>query len=662
MYFGLSKAGMRRLIMSPLFLVVVIAVAVGAMLWITQVLEERLERRADAEGSRTAEIIATAVVQHHLDAAGGQVERLSVEDVAHMRADVDQLRRDGLLLGLGVWRLDGTPLLIEDASVPGTMRVSAADRERARSEQSWMVHNETSNGRGELRVFLSVGGDYPDPDTGGAVVAVVLAHDELTEGAGGRLLRPSIWAGVILLMPLLGLVGLQRRLRRREREARLDSLTGLRNRRALHEDARGLLARATDRRPLALLLMDLGDFKSVNDTLGHAAGDELLQQVAATLRGAVRPGDLVVRLGGDEFAVLLTDLPEARAAHGRAEELLGVLRAASFTVQGVDLVVDASIGLALAPQHGTRLPALLQRAEVAMYQAKRDNRGTRVYDPGTDDHSVGQLELLTELRRALENGEFVLHYQPKVSLPDRQVTSVEALVRWQHPTRGLLGPGEFLPVLERSGLMHPLTRWVIREAVRQAASWHRAGMTLPVAVNISPRSLLDGDLPARVLATLLGAELPASFLELEITETAVMTDPARAAVVLAQLRARGIRVAIDDFGAGYTSLAHLRSLPISSLKLDRSLIGQLLERHEDDAVTRALIDLAHRLDLRVVAEGVETEAVLDRLAVMGCDEVQGYLISRPLPPAALEGWIAERGARTGLPAAAAPVPQAALRY
>jgi diguanylate cyclase (GGDEF)-like protein len=661
MYPGRSWVGVRRLVMSPLCLVVVIAVAAGGMLWITQAFEARLGRWADAEGRRTAEIIAAAVVHHHLDFAGGQGEGLPAEDAAEMLADVDQLRRDGRLLGLGVWRLDGTPLFVEDASVSDAMRLSAADRDRARSGQSWMVHEETANGQGELWVFLPAGNEDVNANAREAMVAVVLPHEELTESLEGRLLRQSIWAGVLLLVPLLGLLGLQRRLRQREREARLDSLTGLLNRRALYEDARGLLARATDRRPVALLLMDLGDFKSVNDTLGHAAGDELLQQVAATLQGAVRPGDLVVRLGGDEFAVLLTALPDATAAQRRAEQLLGAVRAASFTVQSVDLVVDASIGLALAPQHGTTVPELLQHAEVAMYQAKRDNGGTRVYDPGTDDHSVGQLALLTELRRALEKQEFILHYQPKVSLPDRQVTSVEALVRWQHPTRGLLGPGEFLPVLERSGLMQALTRWVIREAVRQAASWRRAGMPLPVAVNINPRSLLDGDLPARVLATLLGAELPASFLELEITETAVMSDPARAAAVLAQLKARGIRVAIDDFGAGYTSLAHLRTLPIAALKLDRSLIAQMLERHEDNAVTRALIDLAHQLGLRVVAEGVETEAVLDRLAAMGCDEVQGYLISRPVHPSTLEGWVAEQAARTGPPTSPGPVSQPALR-
>lgn len=362
----------------------------------------------------------------------------------------------------------------------------------------------------------------------------------------------------------------------------------------------------------------------------------------------MRLDDLVIRLGGDEFAVLLTDLRDAGSAQKRAEELLSHLQEASFTVDGVDLVVDASIGVALAPQHGTTVADLLQRADVAMYQAKRADRGTSVYDASTDDHTVTQLGMGTELRRALENSEFVLHYQPKLALTDGRITSVEALVRWQHPTRGLLPPGEFLPALERSGLIQPLTRWVLREAVWQAASWRRAGMPLPVAVNINPRSLLEDDLPARVLAILLAAELPAGFLELEITETAVMTDPKRAASVLAQLKAGGIKVSIDDFGAGYTSLAHLRTLPISALKIDRSLISHMLERDEDHAVTEALIDLAHKLGLSVIAEGIETDAVLDRLTLLGCDEAQGYLISRPVPAAALEGWIAARSVEQGI--------------
>jgi diguanylate cyclase (GGDEF)-like protein len=630
--------------MSPVLLVVAIVAVAALALWFMEVLAERGELRAEAQGQQSAEIVAAAVARPHLHAEDLVAGRLDDEEVGEIQVVVDDLRRSGRLLGLAVWRLDGAPLYRDAASGGALPRPTAADLARAVRSEPWIVHGRTPDGQAELHVFLPVLGGGSDRGDVVALMDVVLPYDELAQVAQSTLDRQRIGAVValLLLLPILGLADLQRRLRRRERQARLDPLTGLLNVGALRRDGRGLLSKASDRRPLALLLIDLSEFKTVNDTLGHSAGDLLLKQVAATLRGAVRAGDLVTRLGGDEFAVLLTDLPDAAAAQNRAEELLRRLRQASFTVDGIDLVIDASIGIALAPQHGTDVPDLLQRADTAMYQAKRSNRDTVVYDASTDENSVGQLAMVTELRRALDNEEFVLHYQPKISLSDRRVTSVEALVRWQHPTRGLLPPGVFLPVLERSGLMQPLTRWVLRKAVQQAASWRRAGMPLPVAVNINPRSLLEADLPARVLAILRGADLPASFLELEITETAVMTDPVRAASVLTQLHARGIKVSIDDFGAGYTSLAHLRTLPIAALKLDRSLISHMLERDEDNAVTQALIDLAHKLGLTVIAEGVETEAVLERLSALGCDEAQGYLMSPPVPPAALEGWVAAR--------------------
>jgi diguanylate cyclase len=639
---GTGRSRGRRLLMSPVLLLFVIGAAAATALWFMQAIEERGESRAEARGQQSAELIAAAVTRPHLHAVDLLAGRLADEEVGEIQAVVSELRRSGRLLGLAVWRLDGAPLFRDAGAGPALPRPTSADLARADRPEPWIVHGLAPDDQAELHVFLPVLGDGSERDDVVALMQVVLPYEELAQVAQTTLDRQRVGAVLFLLLPVLGLANLQRRLRRREREARHDALTGLLNGRALHQDGRGLLGKASDRRPLALLLIDLSEFKTVNDTLGHAAGDLLLKQVAATLRSAVRSGDLVVRLGGDEFAVLLTDLPDTAAAQKRAEELLRRLRQSAFTVDGIDLVIDASIGIALAPQHGTDVPDLLQRADIAMYQAKRSNRDTMVYDPSTDENSVGQLAMVTELRRALDNEEFVLHYQPKISLPGQRVTSVEALVRWQHPTRGLVPPGVFLPVLERSGLMQPLTRWVLREAVQQAASWRRAGMPLPVAVNINPRSLLEADLPARVLAILRGADLPASFLELEITETAVMTDPARAATVLAQLHARGIKVSIDDFGAGYTSLAHLRTLPISALKLDRSLISHMLERHEDHAVTRALIDLAHELGLTVIAEGVETEAVLERLSELGCDEAQGYLMSPPVHPAALEGWIAER--------------------
>jgi diguanylate cyclase (GGDEF)-like protein len=637
--------------MSPVLLVLVSAAALGGIAWSMEALEGRAVVRADADGRELAVVIAASLVQPHLHAADVLAGQLTADDIAEIQAAATVLRRDGHLVGLGAWRLDGAPLFLDDAFAERWMGSSDSELQRAALGEPWTVHRADADGEGQLEVIVPVPSEGASDTAVDSVVKVVLPRADLTPAAAERLTRQQAWTALIMLSPVFGLVVLQWRLRRRQEERRRDPLTGLLNGRALNEDCPRLLAKAPHRRPLALLVIDLTEFKAVNSTLGHPAGDMLLQQVAAALKAAVRPGDLVFRLGGDEFAVLLTDLRDATGAQKRAQYLLRHLREASFRVDGVDLVIDASIGVALAPQHGTTVAELLQRADVAMYQAKGAESGTMLYDASTDEHDVGQLAMGTELRRALENEEFVLHYQPKISLADQRVTSVEALVRWQHPTRGLLPPGVFLPALERSGLMQPLTRWVLREAIHQAASWRRAGMPLAVAVNISPRSLLEDDLPARVLAKLLAADLPTSFLELEITETAVMTDPKKAAWVLAQLNARGIKVSIDDFGAGYTSLAHLRTLPISALKIDRSLISHMLERDEDHAVTEALIDLGHRLGLTVIAEGIETDTVLDRLTQLGCDEAQGYLISKPVAPDALEGWIAARSVDQGSPSA-----------
>jgi diguanylate cyclase (GGDEF)-like protein len=639
---------MRRLIMSPFLLGVVVLSALAGVLWLTATVEHRTALQLDAEGRRTAGVIAVTVVQPSLDAAVPRGGRVSADDIARMRAALAELRRDGALVGLGVWRLDGTPVFLGDRARAGMVAPpSATDLRRAASDRSWTSRGHDPDGRATLDVTLAMTAGGPGAQDVVAVVRVVLPREvESFYAETDRLVWQRVLAVVLIVLPVLGLFRLQRRWRERDRLDGRDALTGLPNRHALHDRAPEMLAGVTEDRPLALLLIDLRDFKYVNDTLGHSAGDLLLQQVAATLGSMMDADDLLVRLGGDEFAIVTADLRDAQVAQRHAQRILQTLRQASFTVQGMDLVIDASIGIAMAPQHGADMATLLQRADVAMYQAKRENAGAAVYDARTDPHTVGQLAMVTELRRAVENQEFVLYYQPKVSLPGREVTSVEALLRWQHPTRGLLAPDAFLTVLESSGLIQPVTRWVLREAVRQAARWRAAGMPLPVAININPRSLLEADLPARVLAVLSGADLPASFLELEITETAVMTDPRRAATVLAQLAARGVRVAIDDFGAGYTSLAHLRSLPIAALKLDRSLVSQMMDSPEDHAVTETLIALAHRLGLSVVAEGVETEDVLQRLTALGCDEAQGYFMSVPLPPAGLERWAAEHTGRT----------------
>jgi diguanylate cyclase (GGDEF)-like protein len=636
--FEARGGSVRRLLRSPLVLVSILGIALASLLWLSNVIAARGQEQADSQARQTAEVVVTAVLAQHLDAGATSSGEFADPERVDLRKDLEGLRREGLLLGLTVWRLDGSLIFSDGVSPSRGTGLSADQRDKVESGEAWVEHGVVES-QPSLRVFLPdlVGSDDSPVE---AVVEVVLPHDAMMQSIEGRLGTLQWMLGGLFGLLMVGVLWLRSRWIRREKQARHDSLTGLLNRRALYEDAPALLGKASARRPAALLLLDLVEFKSVNDTLGHAAGDELLQQVGRQLLGALRRGDLAVRLGGDEFAVLLTGLADVEEAQQLADAVRSRLRSARYQVADVELAVDASIGVAVAPLHGREISPLLQHADVAMYQAKRGHGGSVVYDPDSDPNSVDQLALVGELRQAVADQEFRLLYQPKLSLPDGSVTSVEALLRWQHPTRGLLAPVEFLPALEASGLMSTVTRWVLREAVHQAASWRMAGRELQVAVNISPRTLLESDLPARVLAALGGADLPPSLLQLEITETAVLTDVGRTTSVLRQLRARGVGVAIDDFGAGYTSLAHLRTLPVAALKLDRTLVTDMLQRPENEAVAQAIIELAHRLGIHVVAEGVETAAVLERLVDLGCDAVQGFVVSAALPPAELEGWLA----------------------
>jgi diguanylate cyclase len=444
--------------------------------------------------------------------------------------------------------------------------------------------------------------------------------------------------GVFLLLAL----GYQRQLIRQaaasQHQALHDPLTGLPNR-ELFADRVEQAIRAADRglRPAALLLLDLDRFKDVNDTLGHHHGDLLLGEVSARLTGALRGVDTVARLGGDEFAALLPDAT-ADGAAAVAQKLRAALHK-PLTLDGVGLDLDASIGIAVYPDHGSDAAELLQHADVAMYAAKQAHAGFVVYDPAVDQHSPRRLALLGGLRRALERGELLLYYQPKADLHSGQVLGVEALVRWQHPVHGLLAPGEFIPLAERTGLIHPLTRWVLDAALRQAAEWRRAGQHLSIAVNVSTRSLLDREFPDQVADRLSAWEVPASSLVLEVTESAVMADPALALEILGRLHALGVGLAVDDFGTGYSSMAYLKALPVDELKVDRSFVGQMATSNSDAVIVRSTIDLGHNLGLHVVAEGVENQATWEELAALGCDTAQGYHLGRPMPADELEHWL-----------------------
>lgn len=433
------------------------------------------------------------------------------------------------------------------------------------------------------------------------------------------------------------LVGRQEAL---QHQAHHDGLTDLPNRTLLHERLEDAVADAQQSgHPISLLIMDLDRFKEVNDTLGHHAGDELLRQVAARLQLARRPADTVARLGGDEFAILLPDA-DVGAASARAGQLLEDL-AQSFTVEERALEIGASIGIALYPEHGADAETLLRHADVALYVAKREHGGSVLYATEQDLHSAARLGLAGDLRKAIDNDELVLHYQPIIESRTRRVCGVEALVRWEHPRQGLLLPDQFIPLAEETGLIDLLGRWVVEAALQQCQAWRQDGLELTVAVDLSMRNLRDRHLPATIASLLEAYDVPSGRFTLEITESAVMADPERAIEVLGRLRDMGVRVAIDAFGTGYSSLAYLKRLPIDQLNIDGSFTLHVCSDRSDLAIVTSVVELSHRLNLQVVAEGVEDQASWDLLMDLGCDQSQGYLFSPPLPASELARWSRE---------------------
>ena len=423
-----------------------------------------------------------------------------------------------------------------------------------------------------------------------------------------------------------------------EYQARHDNLTNLPNRALLLDHLENELQNALEAdEPLALFIMDLDRFKEVNDTLGHHVGDRLLQEVSRRLISVLRRTDTVARLGGDEFAVLL---PGADAERSRSvcKKILATLDR-PIKVENLQLRAGISIGVALCPEDGQDSNLLLQRADVAMYEAKRHQRGFAFYAAERDENSIGRLGLAAELREAIEHNQLMLEYQPMVDISSGRIFCAEALVRWSHPRYGCVPPEEFICIAEQSGVIRPLTLWVIDQALGQAAAWRRAGMDLRVSVNLSVRSLQDRKLPGQVQKLVDKHFCDPDTVILEITESALMSDPLTARRVMRRLSNMGFQISIDDFGTGYSSLAYLKQLPVDEIKIDRSFVTRM-DRDENDAViVRATIDLAHNLGLKVVAEGVESSDVLDLLEVLGCDTAQGYFIRRPLHPSELASWI-----------------------
>ena len=425
--------------------------------------------------------------------------------------------------------------------------------------------------------------------------------------------------------------------------AHYDVLTSLPNRVLFYDRLKQALAQAKRNQwIIGVMFIDVDRFKNVNDTLGHAVGDRLLQQVSERLIRSVRAGDTVGRLGGDEFAIVLSDLSSAQDANLIAQKIMVSFKE-PLKLAGVELYVTASIGITLYPDDSTDQETLIKNADAAMYRAKDVGRNSyRFYTPEMNARALEHLSLENSLRGALERDEFVLYYQPKASVADGSIAGVEALLRWQHPDRGLVSPGEFMPVLEETGLIVPVGEWVLKAVCEQIRTWRRAGIApVPVAVNFSPRQFASRDLGDTIKRVLDEQQVDPRLIEVEITESSLMSNLEDTALILKYVGDLGVGLSIDDFGTGYSSLAYLKRFPFDVLKVDRSFVKDLTTDADDATITRALISMAHNLGLKVVAEGVETEDQLAFLVEHGCDEIQGFYFSRPLIPEECGSWIKE---------------------
>jgi len=613
------------------------------------------ERSLD-DAQRSAEVITRLAIAPRLtpdDIANGLAQSRLVE---LDRVVNDPAVRD-LLARIKIWNPEGRIVYSDDKALTGQVykpsdELLDALQGRAASELSEGQNAENAEERSlgdllEVYVPLRFGADVR---TAGALevylpyapIAASIRHDT-------RMLFAILFAGLLLLyLALWRIVArasrqLSRQAADNRHQATHDALTGLPNRTGFRERVQSSLDHAQKRGGgFALALIDLDRFKEINDALGHGVGDTLLEQVASRLRDSLRESDLVCRLGGDEFALILDGVSSPAAAELLVERLLSKLER-PFTLDSVTLDVEASAGIAIHPDHGEDIETLIQRADVAMYLAKGEHHTVVLYDANRDLNSPDRLALLGELRRAIESGDLILHYQPKADLRTGRVAGVEALVRWPHPQRGLLSPDEFVPLAERTGLIRPLTAWVLRTTVSQIEAWARDGIDVEVSVNVSARNVHDVDFPGLVRLLLEESPVARGRLAVELTESAIMSDAARSTEVLRELSDMGVRLSIDDFGTGYSSLERLRELPVDEIKIDKSFIQGVGSSANDVAIVTATIELARSLGLRVVAEGVEVAEVWQTLVDLGADTAQGYFLCRPMTAAATHTWLEEAG-------------------
>lgn len=469
--------------------------------------------------------------------------------------------------------------------------------------------------------------------------AVMGATDSYAKARTLLLWLCSLTIAIAIIVGAFALQRVMRQSRELEQKALFDDLTGLPNR-ALFFDRLGQAASVYENedKPFAVALVDLDRFKEVNDLQGHHVGDLLLKYVAQNISATMRRTDTTARLGGDEFALLL---PGATAENAEAivKKLLAAL-CRRVSLEGSMVEVAASIGVACYPEHDDDITRLLLKADIAMYAAKRANVGYRIYTREIEAAAAKNVELQKELRYAIDHEQLLLHFQPKISHHTDSIMGVEALVRWNHPERGLIPPDEFIPLAEDSGLIQPLALWVLQTALQQSEKWHAAGHKFSVSINLSTRNLLDSDLPGRIAELLATHHVSPEWLVFEITESAVMAEPVLALETLTKLNKMGIQLSLDDFGTGYSSLAYLKKLPVSEIKIDKSFIKDMELDSSDTVIVRSTISLGHNLGMKVVAEGVENIEIWNLLTTLGCDSSQGYYMSRPLTAKALDDWLA----------------------
>ncbi|MDQ3934826.1 MAG: EAL domain-containing protein [Actinomycetota bacterium] len=498
-----------------------------------------------------------------------------------------------------------------------------------------------------LKIFVPVRQSSSAPPTGSSELWIPYAGIAQRIEEDTRTLYIAIGFGLLLVWgSIIAIVaGASQRLRRqaaeKEEQALSDDLTGLPNRTMFANLVESTIASVSRRKKMGVvMLMDLDRFKDVNDTLGHHNGDLLLQRIGSRLHSVLRETETVARLGGDEFAILLPEIADRQSVVPVVRRVLKVLEE-PVVVGGLALQCEGSLGIAVFPEHGKTVDSVMRAADVAMYMAKENRSGYEFYDVRRHEHrhDAGRLALIGELRRAMDETELVLYYQPKVNMRTGRAEGVEALARWHHPERGLLSPDEFIPLAERSNLLRPMTLYLLDSALRQANAWRTRGLEVSVAVNLSMQNLIDLRLPNDLARLLTSWRLPPGSLELEITESTIMADHRRAMTILTRLNKMGVALSVDDFGTGYSSLAYLQNLPVDFIKIDKSFCISMGDDPGNATIVQSTIDLGHNLGLKVVAEGVETVEAYNKLAELGCDYAQGYFLSRPLAPDKATAWL-----------------------